>query len=427
MNNITFFSKLFETLKRKTTLLEMGLYGGSYHRLSLIGGALEHSESREDLSINIRGIYRRNYFSFNTKPGSPEHIRQKLYYQRTIKAKTAPLLTRQEQYRNVTATSPFLKKLDPLLIYHHLQTALAPFLNDHEISFVVKSGSIHPGFTPVQSFSILNSKGISAHYENRRGFVTIKNSAQKYEWIINSEDQLTDITQHLKQLKHYQTLKPGKLSPRKERIILSRQAVAKLIWALKDHFSVTASKDPNWFFKGNFRTRLFSRLFHLEDSPFHPLIQGRPFDDAGAPKDRVVLIDDGYFKELTVSLQESKRYRATPTGHTRLYNPASTLTYPAMKGDNIPILDQIKGEPRVILIQDLTPNIKTLQKESSFPVIGDGILYQHGEPTEKLSNLMIQISLKELLMRIISRGEVKLSLGAAVPELLIDKVPVLQT
>ena len=67
MNNINLENVFNTTYKklRKIKKLEIALRGGEYHLIEFEDNIIKKAQTKSDYYFSVRGVYKRNYFSFN--------------------------------------------------------------------------------------------------------------------------------------------------------------------------------------------------------------------------------------------------------------------------------------------------------------------------------------------------------------------------
>src|ERR1700683_1452194 len=97
--------------------------------------------------------------------------------------------------------------------------------------------------------------------------------------------------------------------------ILSPSAVLDLVGFLFYDFAGTAVHDKRSCLTGRLGKKLFGDNITIWDDAYHPLQSGAPYDGAGVPRQKVLLVDRGVPKHLVYSRTTAKKMKTKPTGH----------------------------------------------------------------------------------------------------------------
>ena len=167
---------------------------------------------------------------------------------------------------------------------------------------------------------LLNSKGLSARYEQTRAefSVTIleENSSgwaksTSFDLQVIDPEALAESASR----KALNSRGPRELPPGHYTAILQPAAVLDLLGFLSYDFAATAVLDKRSCFTGRLGKKLFGDNITLWDDVYHPLQLGEPYDGEGVPRQKVLLIDRGVPSNLVYARATARKMKARPTGH----------------------------------------------------------------------------------------------------------------
>jgi predicted Zn-dependent protease len=108
---------------------------------------------------------------------------------------------------------------------------------------------------------------------------------------------------------------PREVEPRQYTVILEPEAVADLMGFLTGEFNALAVDEGRSCFTGKVGQKVVGENISITSDPYHPLLQGRPFDGEGLPRKQVTLIDKGVAANLVYDRLTAKKHGVEPTGH----------------------------------------------------------------------------------------------------------------
>jgi predicted Zn-dependent protease len=138
-------------------------------------------------------------------------------------------------------------------------------------------------------------------------------------------------------------------------VILEPAPVASLVEFLLPGFNARAFHEGRSFLGGEFPKRVANEAFSLADDHAHPLHDGKPFDEEGVARRRVLLVDRGVARALVWDRRTAAARGAEPTGHgLRLPNAEGAApAHPVVPGGAESVEDLIRSTRRGILVTRL--------------------------------------------------------------------------
>jgi len=105
------------------------------------------------------------------------------------------------------------------------------------------------------------------------------------------------------------------VAPGRYTVILEPAAVLDLAGFLFYDFAGTAVADQRSCLTGRMDKPLFGENITLWDDVYHPFQAGAPFDGEGAPRQRVLLVENGVPRSLVYARATARKMKARSTGH----------------------------------------------------------------------------------------------------------------
>lgn len=177
------------------------------------------------------------------------------------------------------------------------------------------------------AFSILNSRGLEAHYrETSAEYSVTMLAADSSGWAKgNAPDvgQLDPVAGARRAMEKARlSAHPVEIPPGRYTVVLEPAAVLDLLGFLFWDFGGLAVLDQRSCLTGRVGTELFGTNITVVDDVYHPLQSGAPFDGEGVPRQRVPLIENGVVRGLVFARPSAARAQrekpelgARPTGH----------------------------------------------------------------------------------------------------------------
>lgn len=275
----------------------------------------------------------------------------------------------------------------------------------------------------VTASAIGNSQGLFAFHRGSNAVLSVTARQDEYSGLaITSEADITrlnypEVTERAFQKASCQ--QPWHEVPAGEyTVILEPLAVLNLLSLLIvdyisqiSHFSGTAVHNQQGFVAGHLGSQLFGDLFTLDDDVYHPLLQGRPFDDEGVPKMPVILVYKGTPSQLVHSRASALQMSEDATGHgLHLPNPYGAVPqHLIMHGGEKSLDDLIKQTSKGLLITRFWYN--RIVDPTRLVVTGitrDGTFWiENGEIVAPVRNLRFNESLFNIFSHITMLGKEK--------------------
>ncbi len=413
------------------TDFEVAVSGGKYDFVKIQNSKFIKSQTVEKYNFNIRGNYKNNYFSFISNSSNVNDVKNELLKKQTIKSENKIYFCENKNYRNVQSFDENLKDYNNLLTFNDLSSMYFKLLKENiDINgyFYNKTGTISPFSENYPPFLIFNTKNLYAFYNNTRIIVNLslnyKNIYQNINMIISNLDDIEKFNENIENYLKYIKIPLKNIENTNYKIIFSKKSVSKLLWMMQKSFSSSFYFGNKSMFRNNLHKKIFSNLINIEDTPFHPLLNGKPFDDIGEEKQITPLIDKGYLRGLTFNYNESILYKNSQTFHNELNLNYSLPSYLYLKGSNTKLTDILNNE-EVLYIDDISIfDCENLSYDEKFELKTEGIsfLYKKGTVSNIIKDISIKLSFKDIFMNTIEITEENESLGFVVPELFVDKI-----
>ncbi len=413
------------------TDFEVAVSGGKYDFVKIGNSKFIQSKSAEKYNFNIRGIYKNNYFSFISNSPNVNDVKNELLKKQTIKSENKVYFCESKNYRNVQSFDENLKDYNNLLTFNDLSSVYFKLLKENiDINgyFYNKIGTISPFSEIYPPFLIFNNKNLYAFYNNTRIIVNLtlkhKDISQNINCIISNLNDIDKFNENIEKYLKYIKIPLKNIENTRYKIIFSKKSVSKLLWMMQKSFSSSYYFGNKSLFRNNLHKKIFSNLINIEDTPFHPLLNGKPFDDFGEEKQITPLIDKGYLRGLTFNYNESILHKNSQTFHNDLTLNHSIPNYLYLKGSNTK-LSEILNNEEVLFIDDISMfDCENLLYDEKFDLKTEGIsfLYKKGNISNIVKDISIKLSFKDIFLNIIEITEESESIGFVVPELFVDKI-----
>jgi PmbA protein len=174
--------------------------------------------------------------------------------------------------------------------------------------------------TGESGFSIFNSHGVAAHYQESLARFSITAMAQDSSgWAKASacyHGDLDPLALAFSAARKAATSQaPRELEAGKYTVILEPAAVLDLVGQMAGDFSATAIRDGRSFLNDRLGKSIFGENITIYDDVLHPLQAGAPFDAEGVPRRRLTLVDRGVPREIAYSRHAAALAGLQPTGH----------------------------------------------------------------------------------------------------------------
>jgi predicted Zn-dependent protease len=192
-------------------------------------------------------------------------------------------------------------------------------------------------------------------------------------------------------------------------VLLEAPAVARLLDAIKHHFSWRHVRSRQSDFRDNLGQQIFSPDFSLSLQPTHTLLQERSFGPEGCPRHEVRLIGEGILEQFLYTRIEAQDMEVDYNGYLSDEEEtgrvdASHLVMSGTTNTTESLLEEMNSG---ILIRrfDNPLEIDHRRLEIRGRLQRDAFLVTGRQPTAALINLTFRINLRELLNQIIAIGQ----------------------
>jgi PmbA protein len=174
--------------------------------------------------------------------------------------------------------------------------------------------------TGLSTFTILNSRGISASYsETMARFSITAMAADSSGWAKASacDHRTLDPAALARSAarKCAESNSPRELPAGRYTVVLEPAAVLDLAGQMFGDFSATAIRDGRSFLNDRIGQKLFGENVTIVDDARHPLQSGATFDGEGVPRRPLTLVENGVVREIAYSRQAAAHAGVAPTGH----------------------------------------------------------------------------------------------------------------
>ncbi len=268
------------------------------------------------------------------------------------------------------------------------------------------------------AFAVANSRGLSAYH--RRGRVMLSATAMDATssgWVLGiargpvglAVDRLAETAVE----KAVASRDPKPLPPGRYTVVLEPAPVASLVEFLLPGFNARAFHEGRSFLAGQLPRTIGNDAFTLLDDHAHPLHAGKPFDEEGVPRKRVVLVDRGVARALVWDRRTAAERGAEPTGHgLRLPNAEGAApAYPVVPGGVESVEDLVRSTRRGILVTRLWyVRVVDPMRVIVTAMTRDGTFWiENGRIAHGVRNLRVNESVVEAFGRISGVGREALS------------------
>jgi PmbA protein len=167
---------------------------------------------------------------------------------------------------------------------------------------------------------LVNSKGLSAHYEQTRSEFSVTVLESKSSgWAKSNSPDIRNLDPDELAEKASRTCaesrEPKEISAGHYTTILPPSAVLDLVGFLFYDFAGTAVLDKRSCLTDRMGKKVFGDNINIWDDVYHPLQTGSPYDGEGLPRQKVLLVDRGIPTNLVYARATAKKMKAKPTGH----------------------------------------------------------------------------------------------------------------
>lgn len=165
-----------------------------------------------------------------------------------------------------------------------------------------------------------NSAGVFAYHQSSSVSFSVTASADDSTgWGGNSSHRAADVDPEALGrraiAKALAGREPREVEPGQYTVILEPRAVANMVGFITSEFNALAVDEGRSCFVGKVGQRVVGENITITSDPYHPLLQGRPYDGEGLPREQVTLIDKGVVANLVYDRLTAKKHGVEPTGH----------------------------------------------------------------------------------------------------------------
>lgn len=224
-----------------------------------------------------------------------------------------PSLLSKQSYRRVNDFDPAAARQTPFLAAR----AVAGAIDEAKARGAEASGYYSAACRHVY---IANTKGLEAWHRSssfRFGLTVRKGPGLGYASCFHVfTDRLGREAALAKALERAEcAARPVRIKPGRYTVIFAPRAMSELTAPLFEDMNARKVGDRNSFFWKKKGKRIFSNKLTIEDNVYHPEQTGLPFDGAGLPRKKVLLVDRGVVRNFVNDRKTALDFRVTPTGH----------------------------------------------------------------------------------------------------------------
>ena len=206
--------------------------------------------------------------------------------------------------------------------------------------------------TSQQIEALINSKGLSQHYEETSSEISITMlGSDSSGWQKANSPNVTNLNpEELAETaarKSVESVAPNELAPGKYTVVLEPAAVLDLVGFMFFDFGGAALLEQRSFLNERMNTQLFGANINIVDDVYHPLQSGAPFDGEGVPRQRVPLVQNGVPGKLVYARSTAHRIKNSEW--------AQKLGTVAPTGHGFPLPNEIGDAPMNIVFEGPVP------------------------------------------------------------------------
>lgn len=195
-------------------------------------------------------------------------------------------------------------------------------------------------------------------------------------------------------------------------VILEPDALATLVEYVGEGFNARhVFEEDSFLSAGRLGSRITGEAINIRCDPYHPLLQGQPFDHEGMPNRRISLVRGGVAEELVYDRLTARKHGAKPSGYS-LGGKNSEGAYPGclvMEGGESSVDEMIAGSDRAILVTRIWyPSLVDPKRLVVTGMTRDGtFLIENGRITHALNNLRLNVPVLDVLASVEALGPQK--------------------
>lgn len=198
---------------------------------------------------------------------------------------------------------------------------------------------------------------------------------------------------------------PVALDAGKYTVILEPAAVVEFLFFMSFRgFGALSFQEGRSFMSGKIGQKVMGDNISIIENPYHPDIQGMPFDFEGMPRQKVVLIENGIARNVVYDRLTAKKDKVQSTGHALPQpNPAGPMPSSLILAPGESSVDEmIKSTKRGILISEFhyTNLIDPMKLTLTGMTRNGTFLIEDGEITKGIKNMRFTDSILRLLSNV---------------------------
>jgi len=227
------------------------------------------------------------------------------------------------------------------------------------IGIVAGAGQTAAGIysTELATFSLLNSRGVSASYSEtmaRFSITAMASDSSGWAKASSCDHRVLDPAALARSAarKSVESAAPRELPAGRYTVVLEPAAVLDLAGQMFGDFSATAIRDGRSFLNDRIGAKIFGDNITILDDARHSLQSGATFDGEGVPRRPLTLVENGVVREIAYCRQAAAHAGVAPTGHG-FPVPNETGEFPAnivILGGGTPLEEMIASTERGILV-----------------------------------------------------------------------------
>ncbi len=193
-------------------------------------------------------------------------------------------------------------------------------------------------------------------------------------------------------------------------VVIDRDEFATMLSMLESYFSAKDLYEGKSLLQGKLGQKIGSDAFTLIDDPFESLgTDVRPFDDEGAPSQKISLFEKGTFKNFLTNFEYSRKMNLPHTAHAAR-SPASQMDISASNlvvGKGAKSLEELLSSyDEVVHLTHFTGGLHAGFKQATgdFSMPAEGFLYRKGQLVGPVDSFVVSGNIIELLGKVIDVG-----------------------
>lgn len=266
---------------------------------------------------------------------------------------------------------------------------------------------------------ILNSEGLDqefkqSSYSGAAAALAKDSDSTKMDWdsffVRSFEDIHAEETAKKAATKAVARLGAKKLSTGRYAVVIDRDQFATVLAMISSYFSAEEVHKGKSLFLGKLGQKLGSDKFQLCDDPFYSSGGGvRPFDDEGAPSEKVSLFEDGVLKNFLTNLEYAKKMKLPHTAHASRSPTSEMQIAPSnlvVQKGTTPLKELLASHDQVLHLTHFTGGLHAGFTETTgdFSMPAEGFLYQKGLLVGPVDQFVVSGNVLDLLRDIEDLG-----------------------